>query len=395
MFKKILSASSLVLAMHTGAWAADPIKLGFLSVDSGPFMVIMSHFNESAQLSVELLNAQGGALGRKFELVMQAHPGTPASAIGAANKLIEQQGVSMFSGFFTSSMTAALAPKLAGMNALMFDADTTSDDAIGKNCTANFFHTAGTNKMALNVLRSVVRKSGLKTWDVIGSDYAMGHDFANQFEPMLKAEGGSVQAQVFAPLGTSDFGSHISRLSSKPAEGLAIVVTGGDAINFMKQQKQFGLLGKYKSIISTNTVNESVLDAMGDSPVGVYSAIQWDKALPSEGNTAFIKAYEARYKKTPNYMAADVYQAFQLMRDGIVKANSTDATAVRNALSGMKTNTLYGPVEVRTGDHQVMRPMALQQAVQAGEGKSAMALRTLVPASEIVPPVSPECKLQL
>lgn len=393
MRNKIIAATAIALAMQTAAFAADPIKIGFLSVDSGPFMNIMSHFTEPAQLAVEVLNAQGGALGRKFELVMQSHAGTPATAIAAANKLVEQQGVSIFSGFFTSSISAALAPRLGGMNVLMFDADTTSDDSIGKNCTANLFHTAGTNKMVLNAIRSVVRKSGVKTWNLIGSDYAMGHDFATQLEPLIKDEGGVVQTQVFASLGTSDFGSFISRLSGSPAEGLAVVVTGIDAVNFFKQQKQFGLLAKYKTVISSSTsVNDAVLDAMGDAPVGTYLASQWDKGIPGEGNAAFVKAYEARYQKPPTFMDADVFQAFQLMRDGIVKAKATDAGTVRTALSGMKTNTLFGPVEVRAADHQVIRPMALQQVVAAGDGKSAIVLRGLIAAVDAVPPVSPECK---
>jgi branched-chain amino acid transport system substrate-binding protein len=395
MRKKMIAASAaLVLSFQTAAFAADPIKLGFLSVDSGPFMNIMEHFTDPARLAVEVLNAEGGALGRKFELAMQAHSGTPATAIAAANKLVEQQGVSMFSGFFTSSMSAALAPRLAGMNVLMFDADTTSDDSIGKNCTANFFHTSGTNKMVSNVIQSVVKKSGTKTWNVIASDYSMGHGFAEQLAPLFKAEDGSVKAQVFVPLGTSDFGSSISTLAASPAEGLAVAVTGVDAINFFKQQKQFGLLAKYKTVISSSSsVSDAVLDAMGDSSVGVYLANQWDKSIPGEGNAAFVKAYQARYKKMPTFMDADVFQAFQLMRDGIVKAKSTDVAAVRAALSGMKTNTVFGPVEVRAADHQVLRPMALQQVVAQGEGKAAIALRGVVPASEVTPPVSPDCKL--
>lgn len=394
MFRMTFSALAIAMAMHTTASAADPIKLGFLSVDSGPFMNIMTHFTEPAVLAVEVLNAEGGALGRKFELVMQAHAGTPASAVAAANKLVEQQSISMFSGFFTSSMSAALAPKLAGMNVLMFDADTTSDDSIGKNCTANMFHTSGTNRMVSAVIRSVVRKSGVKNWNMIGSDYAMGHDFATQLDPMIQAEGGRFQTQVFAPLNTSDFGSHITKLSANPAEGLAVAVTGVDSINFFKQQKQFGLLAKYKVVISSSSsVNDGVIDAMGDAPVGAYLASQWDRAMPGDGNAAFIKAYEARYKKPPTFMDADVFQAFQLMRDGIVKAKSTDVAAVRAALSGLKTNTLYGPVEVRAADHQVVRPMALQQVVAAGEGKSAIVFRGLVPASEAVPAVNPECKM--
>ncbi|HEY4069584.1 MAG TPA: ABC transporter substrate-binding protein [Burkholderiaceae bacterium] len=394
MHKNIIATAVLALTMQTAAFAADPIKLGFLTVDSGPFMNVIAHFNEPAQLAVEVLNAEGGALGRKFELVMQSHAGTPATALSAANKLVEQQGVTMFSGFFTSSMSASLAPRLAAMNVLMFDADTTSDDSIGKNCTANFFHTAGTNKMVLNAIRSEIRKSGVKTWDVIGSDYAMGHDFTTQLEPLIKAEGGTLRTQVFATLGTSDFGSHISRLAANPAEGLAIVVTGVDAVNFFKQQKQFGLMAKYKAVISSSSsLSDAVLDSMGDSSVGVVLANQWDKAMPGDGNAAFVKAFEARYKKLPTFMDADVFQAFQLMRDGIVKAKSTDAAAVRAALSGMKTNTLFGPIEVRAADHQVVRPMALQQVVAAGAGKAAIASRGVVAAADVVPPVSPECKL--
>ena len=92
MNKTIRVALAAALALHGATFAQETIKLGVLNTDTGPLAVNAAAINDGAALAVETLNGRGGALGRKYELVLQNHDGPPASAIAAADKLVQMQG---------------------------------------------------------------------------------------------------------------------------------------------------------------------------------------------------------------------------------------------------------------------------------------------------------------
>ncbi|MET3513852.1 branched-chain amino acid transport system substrate-binding protein [Pseudacidovorax sp. 1753] len=393
MIRRLLLGAMAALAFHGAVRAADTIKVGVMLVDSGPLAFIQPLYTEPAKLAVEMINAQGGVLGRKFELVTRSHSGTPAGAIATATKLVQQDGTAFLTGFNTSAAVLALGPKLGALDALLIDATTSSDDQTGKNCQANYFRTTVNDSMAVNVLRPAVAKSGGKTWNLIVPDYAFGHSFAKRFKALVEEQGGTLQTLVFAPTATADFGSMISQLAAKPADGLGVVVLGNDAISFAKQQQQFGLFAKFKTVVALQFTNEVVLGAQGDSTVGTYVAQSYLASMPGERNAAFVKAFEARFKRPPYYIEADQYQVYELLRAAIEKAQSTDVAAVRAALASLKANTILGSVEMRASDHQLSRPMVLAQIVRGADGQAVPALRAVEPASVVMPPPSPECKL--
>lgn len=392
MFRKFLTVASLGLALHAGAQTNEPIRIGYMTVDSGPFAFFQAHLLEPVKFAVEQFNAQGGAAGRKFELVVQAHAGTPATAIATVQKLVQQEKAGFVSGFVTSSMSLALAPRMASLNAVLLDANSTADELTTKTCYSHYFRSSSTDSMSSNVLRSVIARSGAKSWSVIAADYAMGHDFSKRFKAVVEELGGTVQASVFAPVGTADFGSHIAQLTAKPADGLAVVIVGADAGTFAKQQKQFGLFGKFKTVVSSSFTNDIILPAQGDSTVGVYSAISYSPEMPGAKNAAFVKAWMERFKRPPSFIEADAYQMMELLKAAIDKAGTSEVGAVRKALAGLKTTTILGEVEMRAADHQLVRPMAFAQVESAGEGKGKLVLRGIEPGSAVAPKPALSCE---
>jgi hypothetical protein len=115
--------------------------------------------------------------------------------------------------------------------------------------------------------------------------------------------------------------------------------------------------------------------------------------LPGAANAEFVKAFEARFKHKPSYLAADAYIAFMLINEAIQKAKSTDVPAVRTALNGLKLDTIVGPVEMRAADHQLIRPMVVVQAVKIAPGKGEIVMRSVEPVARTTLPPSAECKI--
>jgi len=393
MIRKLLAAAAAAVALHGGALAQNTIKLGVVNIDTGPFAVSGAFVNDGAAFAVERLNAQGGALGRKYELIIQNHAGSPASAIAAASRLVEQQGVSFFTGLNPSGTSLAIASKMSAMNALFIDATAASDDLTGKNCGPNYFRVGITDGMQVNSFRELAKQSGIKSWDLMMADIAVGHDTAKRFTAaMQESGGGKINKTLFAPITASDLGSYIAQLLDKPAEGLLMYYPSSGGIALIKQQQPFKLFEKYKTVVSASMVNEILIGAHGDASVGLWSAQSYFWAMPGERNAAFVKAFEERYKRKPTYIDADAYMSFELVHQAILKAKSTDVSAVRNALAGLKATTVVGDVEMRAADHQLLRPLVVVQAVKAGDGKGEIAMKSITPTDKIAPPVSPECK---
>ena len=393
MIRKLLAAAAAAVALHGGALAQNTIKLGVVNIDTGPFAVSGAFVNDGAAFAVERLNAQGGALGRKYELIIQNHAGSPASAIAAASRLVEQQGVSFFTGLNPSGTSLAIASKMSAMNALFIDATAASDDLTGKNCGPNYFRVGITDGMQVNSFRELAKQSGIKSWDLMMADIAVGHDTAKRFTAaMQESGGGKINKTLFAPITASDLGSYIAQLLDKPAEGLLMYYPSSGGIALIKQQQPFKLFEKYKTVVSASMVNEILIGAHGDASVGLWSAQSYFWAMPGERNAAFVKAFEERFKRKPTYIDADAYMSFELVHQAILKAKSTDVSAVRNALAGLKATTVVGDVEMRAADHQLLRPLVVVQAVKAGDGKGEIAMKSITPTDKIAPPVSPECK---
>jgi branched-chain amino acid transport system substrate-binding protein len=391
--KAIAAIVALTLAMQGAAAAQDTIKLGVVNIDSGPFAVSGAFVNDGATFAVESLNAEGGALGRRYELLIQDHDGKPTSAIDAAKKLVEEKGVSFFTGLNPSGTSLAIESKVPTMNALFLDATAASNDLTGKGCTPNYFRIGLTDGMQVNTFIELAKESGIKTWDLMMADIAVGHDSAKLFTAAAEARGAKIKKTLFAPITASDLGSYISQLAENPADGLFTYYPSSGGIAFIKQQAPFKLFEKYKMVLSSSMVNEILIGAHGDASVGLWSAQSYFWTLPGDINAKFVAAFEKRFNRKPTYIDADAYLAFQLLHQAILKAGSTDVAAVRQALAGLKAKTIVGDVEMRAADHQLLRPLIVVQATKAGEGKGEITLRSTIARDVIEPPVSPDCKM--
>ncbi|HEX9214106.1 MAG TPA: ABC transporter substrate-binding protein [Bradyrhizobium sp.] len=392
--RTVTIGAAMALAVTTAALAEDTVKIGVLLIDSGPLAGLKDTQVKAVNLAIEQINAAGGAAGRKLEASFISYPGTPDTAVDGATRAVQKDGAMFITGMDTSAVTPALQAKLPALKALMFDVMANADGLTGKNCSPNYFRVNANDSMIMGAFREFLKDQGIKKWDIIAVDYAAGRDSAEKFKALVTAQGGTVGKTLFSPSGTPDFGAKISELGAEPADGLFVTIFGSDAINLAKQQQQFGLFKKYKMVLGNSFVIPQTLPAQGEAVLGVYQNIGFVAGFPGAQAEAFVKAYKEKYNgELPPYTSADQYAAIQLIAAGIQKANSTDINAVRAALSGLKADTVLGDVEIRAGDHQTARRMAISQIVMGPEGKPAYQIKKIEPGSDIIPPVDPACKM--
>ncbi|MFO1218703.1 MAG: ABC transporter substrate-binding protein [Burkholderiaceae bacterium] len=385
-----LAAAGALAAPALWAQPGGNIRVGLMLIDSGPFAFHASIMEEGAKAAVEILNADPGM--PKIELVTQTHSGTPATALAAATKLAQQSGVHMIMGQTTSAMSLALVPKLDSLNVIFVDHYAQSNDLMTKSCAPNYFRVNTPDALTTRMMNDYVKSTGAKTWNLISVDYAAGQSFSKAFGELVKGMGGTVQQSLFAPVGTTDFGTHISQLS-KPADALVVTLFMSDGTNFAKQSKQFGLFDKYKTVIGNGFATDFQLEAHGDNVLGVVNSLSYTPDLPGARNAHYVKEFVLKAKRRPFYTDADEMAALETFRAGVVKAKSTDAAKVRKALEGSKIDTIFGNVEMRAADHHLIRQHGMAQVVKSPGGKNTFQMKVVKSGPEIYPPPSPDCKV--
>jgi branched-chain amino acid transport system substrate-binding protein len=394
LLRGMIATLLLTVALPTTAPADDTVKIGVLLIDSGPLAGLKESQTKAVNLAIEHVNAAGGVAGKKLEADFITYPGTPDTAIDGATRAVQKDGAIFITGMDTSAVSPALAAKLPSLKALMVEVFAQADGLTAKGCSPNYFRANVSDSMIMGAIREFLKDQGLKKWDVLAVDYAAGRDAADKFKTLVAGLGGSVGKVLFAPSGTADFGAKISELGSDPAEGLFVTIFGSDAINLAKQQQQFGLFKKYKMVLGNSFVIPQTLPAQGEAVLGVYQTLGFVPGFPGAKAESFVKAYKEKYNgELPPYTGADQYTAIELMAAAINKANSTDIDAVRKALAGLKVDTVFGNVEVRAGDHQLVRPIAINQIVIGPDGKPTYEIKKIESGPDIVPPVDPACKM--
>jgi branched-chain amino acid transport system substrate-binding protein len=387
-------AVAIAAIAPTAAFAQETVKIGVLLIDSGPLAGLKETQVKAVNLAVEQINAAGGAAGKKLEPIFITYPGTPDTAVDGATRAVQKDGAMFITGMDTSSVSPALQAKLPTLKVLMFEVMANADGLTGKGCSPNYFRVNANDSMIMGSFREFLKDKGVKKWDIIAVDYAAGRDSADKFKQLVTSQGGTISKTLFAPFGTPDFGAKISDLGAEPSDGLFVTIFGSDAINLAKQQQQFGLFKKYKMVLGNSFVIPQTLPAQGDTVLGVYQNIGFVAGFPGAQAEAFVKAYQEKYNgELPPYTSADQYGAIQLIAAGVNKAKSTEIDAVRTALRGLKTETVLGDVEVRAGDHQTVRRMAISQIAAGPDGKPMYQIKKIEPGPDIIPPVDPACKM--
>ena len=394
VLRALTIGAAMTFAAVNAASADDTVKIGVLLIDSGPLAGLKDTQIKAANLALEQINAAGGAAGRKLEANFITYPGTPDTAVDGATRAVQKDGAMFITGMDTSAVTPALQTRLTALKALMLEVMANADGLTGKNCSPNYFRVNANDSMIMGTFREFLKDQGIKKWDIIAVDYAAGHDSADKFKALVASQGGTIGKVLFTPSGTPDFGAKISELGADPADGLFVTIFGSDAINLAKQQQQFGLFKKYKMVLGNSFVIPQTLPAQGETVLGVYQNIGFVAGFPGAQPEAFVKAYKEKYNgELPPYTSADQYAAIQLIAAAVQKAGSTNIDAVRAALSGLKAETALGDVEVRAGDHQVARRMAISQIVMGAEGKPVYQIKKIEPGADIIPPIDPACKM--
>jgi branched-chain amino acid transport system substrate-binding protein len=363
MLRVLTMLLALVLATPLAASAQKPIKVGFPMILSGPGALFGEPASKGAQMFVDEINAKGGVLGRKLELLPRDTKGNADEAVRVSRELILKENVDFLVGTLTSAEGPAVSV-VAKENKVVFIAPIPKTDQLTAPDKLHpyVFRVAANTTMEGRSAAEIVAKWPVTRVATISPDYAYGQDVTKSFVEHLKKVKPSVQIvdQQWPKLGEPDYTPFINAQMAKKPEAVFSSLWGGHFVNFSKQAKPLGYFDavKYNVMAVGEAGSPESTKAMGkDYPVGIwgnsYDAFYWGESAAHREYTEKL----AKYLKDeyPSSWAIQGYTGMQFLAEAIKKAGSTDSDKVSKALLGLTIDTPIGKQTIREKDHQANR----------------------------------------
>jgi branched-chain amino acid transport system substrate-binding protein len=337
------TAAAALLTMSFGAAAQNtaPIKLGAVLSVTGPAAFLGEPELKTLQLYVERLNAQGGVLGRKLELIHYDDGGEAGKANNLTKRLLESDKVDLIIGGTTTGATMAMAPLVekASVPFISLAGGVVVVEPVKKW----MFKTPHTDRMAAEKVFADMKKRGLTKAGLLSETSGFGQSGRKETLAVASKYGIEVVAdETYGPK-DSDITAQLTKIKSAP--GIQAVFVFGLGQGPAVATKNFAQLGiKLPHYESHGVASDEFLKLAGSAAEGVRlpsPALLIAEALPANDPqkaavTGYLKAYKDRYKEEPSTFGGYALDALMLSVEAIKRAGSSDGEKVREALEQTK-----------------------------------------------------------
>lgn len=344
----IASTALAVVAFAGSASAKDPIKIGVPIGLSGANSVVAPSTVQAGQLAVDEINAKGGVLGRKLELVVADDASSPAGAQKAFDSLIFQKSVDVIITAENSAARNAGLPAIGKGNVPYIYTSFYE----GHSCHKNLFVNAWVpDQQVPPIVDYFMKTNGAKKFFLIGSDYAFGRGMLEYTRDYVQKKGGAVVGEEYLPIDGTDWTAIVSKLKASGADALITSTAGGTPnVTLTKQLRAAGVTLPYGNL----AVDEGTAKIMGPDAKGIIIAASYVTGIDTPENKAFLEAMKKQFgskELTPNDLSVPEYDAIYLYKAAVEKAGSTETEAVNKALSEVSFDGPRGKISMNKQHH--------------------------------------------
>ena len=356
----LLVAVALVVSLTAPAVSQQKVvKIGDLGSKVGVFEGYGKYQTMGIQLAVEEINAKGGVLGHRIEVISEDDDTKPAPAIRKAEKLILQDGVKLLIGAVSSGATMAIMDVTKKHKTIHWNSVSCAEFMRTTKFHKYYFSNQPDSRQQANGLaKYILDKMGKKTY-IFYTDYAMGQSDARQFKTALEKLGGEVVGVAGAPLDTKDFSPWFGAINQSNPDVLFLAFAGTDSLRLMTQLHSFGMTKKYKLAGIDCFLLQQDLQAIAEPMEGFVQLNHFSAYNPDPNMQAFNQKFKKKFNVDAN-IAAGAYDAVYFWKAAVEKAGNFDPDQVSAAHEGLCIdNTHIGRQCIRKEDHQVVMDMHL------------------------------------
>jgi branched-chain amino acid transport system substrate-binding protein len=355
---------TLALALTVGAIslpadAQGPIRIGASLSLTGTYAKLGKNQHEGYQICIKDLNAKGGILGRKAELVVYDDQSMPATAVRLYEKLITEDKVDAVMGPYSSPVTEASANVTEKYKKVMV-APLAATTSIFKKNRKYIFMVISPAEVYLEGLVDMAAKRGLKTVAVVNEDTLFSKAAASGAAELAKKKGLQVVFTEAYPKGNTDFSALLTKIKAANPDVLAAATYFDDAVALTRQMKELNVSPKMYGVTVGGDLPE-FYDTLKQNAEYIYGATQWEHTLPYPGNQEFFDAYKKDFNHEPSYHSAAGYAGCLIYAEAVKRAGSLDADKVREQLLKLEMKTLFGEYKVDADGFQTAHKMVTFQ----------------------------------
>jgi branched-chain amino acid transport system substrate-binding protein len=308
------------------------------------------------------------AAGKKIEIIRKDSGGmAPDVATRLAQELVTRDNVDILAGFTLSPNTIAVSKVSAEAKKFMVIMNAATTVII--TMSPYSVRTSVTLPSVGMTAGAWAYKSGIRKAYTMVSDFAPGKDAEAAFHAAFKKAGGEIIGSVRMPVANPDFSAFVQKAKDVDPESIFMFIPAGSQPPALgKAFAERGIDAKKVKIIGTGEVgDERSLKGMGDAGLGIITVWHYDFNDPSARNKAFVKAYNAEFKRNPDFGAVGGYDGMHLIYEALKKTGGkTDAAGLVAAAKGMKWESPRGPMQIDAQTRDIVQTIYIRKVQKVG-----------------------------
>ena len=370
LMRQWITAAAVAATAFASVASAQTIKIGEINSYKA-FPAFVEPYKKGWELAADEINAAGGLLGRKVEIVSRDDNGNPGDAVRVAEELVSREKVDLIFGTFLSHIGLAVTDFAKQRKVVFIAAEPLTDQITWQKGNRYTFRLRPSTYMQAAMLVPEAAKLKKKRWAVVYPNYEYGQSAAATFKELLKAAQPDVEfvGEQAPALGKIDAGSVTQALADSKPDAIFNVLFGADLAKFVREGTTRGLF-KDRTVFSLLSGEPEYLDPLKEeAPVGWWvTGYPWADIKTPE-HSKFLAAYQKKYNDYPRLGSIVGYSSVMSAAAAIKKAGSTDTEKVVAAFAGLQVDTPFGKITYRSQDNQAtMGAYIGKTALDKGKG---------------------------
>nr|WP_246320467.1 urea ABC transporter substrate-binding protein [Paenibacillus qinlingensis] len=364
---KTESTTSTTTAPAASTTSGDTVPVGILHSLTGTMSISEVSVRDAELMAIDEINAAGGLLGKKIKPVIEDGASDWPTFAEKTKKLLQKDSVVTIFGCWTSASRKAVLPVVEQNKGLLWY----PVQYEGVESSPNIFYIgATTNQQIIPAVTWLLQNKGKKFF-LLGSDYVFPRTANKIIKEQLKADGGTLVAEEYTPLGHTDYNTIISKIKKEKPDVVFNTLNGDSNVAFFKQLKDAGISAKDLTTMSVSIAEEEVRGIGASVLDGHYTAWNYYQTTDTPENKKFVEAYKAKYGKdrvTDDPIEAG-YTAVYLWAEAVKKAGSFDVEKVKAAAKGIEWNSPEGKVTIDGENQHIYKTARIGQITADGQIK--------------------------
>lgn len=350
---RILALKAVLSVIGAGllaapAWSQETIKIGVTEPLTGAFAASGNYVVQGARIAEDEINAKGGVLGKKIQLIVEDNKSNPTEAVNTVEKLIVKDKVPVIMGAWSSTLTLAVMPKMMEYKVPLL-VETSSSGKITTSGNPYVFRISPTSAMEAVAFKELLPKLKIKKADFLNTNNDFGIGSAAEYSKMLKENGVEIGVLETMDPKATDFSAQLTRIKASGGDALFVTTAVEQNTLILKQAKELGLNTRIITTGGSNSPDQLITQA-GEAANGSYHTVFFPPWFPDLAkNPEVAKRYMAEWKKRghePGGLTEGFrgYDGIFTIVEAIKLAGKAEPAAIKDALWKTTVHGVYGDI---------------------------------------------------